>query len=159
MVHRGPGFLAVVWYGSFTTTPPSASCLSFSVLLYAASRAYRWEVEGVGEEPIIRQRESLVLYKSLYSLVGPNQTIKRDKGCDDKLKFLFCHLQWILWTCLASQPLGRHAARQVVELVQNRFCEEHVEAALSLHQRVPSQLVDEILPSKRTCLSMSPLAS
>jgi hypothetical protein len=53
-----------------------------------------------------------------------------------------------------SKPLGRHAARQVVELVQNRFCEEHVEAALSLHQRVPSQLVDEILPAKRTCLEM-----
>ncbi len=44
---------------------------------------------------------------------------------------------------------GGHAARQVVELVQNRFCEEHVEAALSLHQRVPSQLVDEILPAKK----------
>ncbi len=111
-----------------------------------------WEV---GEEPIIRWKESLFLYKLFYSLVGPNHTIKIDNGSDDdKLTFLFCHLQWILWNCLASQPLGRHATRQVVELVQNRFCEEHVEAALSLHQRVPSQLVDEILPSKRTCLEM-----
>jgi hypothetical protein len=48
---------------------PSSSCLCFSVFLCVAGRAY-WQERGfegleeVGEEPIIRQRDSLVLYKS-----------------------------------------------------------------------------------------------
>ena len=45
----------------------------------------------------------------------------------------------------SSRWCERDAARQVVELVQNRFCEKHVETALRLHQRMTSQLVDEIL--------------
>jgi hypothetical protein len=38
--------------------------------------------EAVGEEPIIRWRESLVLYKTCYSLDGSNLTVKIDKGWD-----------------------------------------------------------------------------
>ncbi len=36
----GPGFLAVVWFGSSPTPSPLASCLSFPVFLFVAGRAY-----------------------------------------------------------------------------------------------------------------------
>ncbi len=76
IIQRGPGFLAVVWYGS-SPIPlypplPSASCLSFSVLLRVAGWTYwRERRDEVGEEPyhhIIRRRESLVLCKSFNTL-------------------------------------------------------------------------------------------
>ncbi len=58
MIYRGPGFLAVVWFGS-TPTPfsllLSATCLFFSVFLRlcVGGRAYWGERgEGVGMEPI-----------------------------------------------------------------------------------------------------------
>ncbi len=55
MIYRGPGFLAVGWFGSSPTPSPpmqSASCLSFSVFLYVAGEAYRMGggEEGVGEK-------------------------------------------------------------------------------------------------------------
>ncbi len=70
---RGPGFLAVEWFGSSPTPPPppSASCLSFSVFPCVASRAYWRESGGCARSQIIRPRESLALYKSFntkYSL-------------------------------------------------------------------------------------------
>jgi len=41
MIYRGPGFLVIVRFGSTPTTLlRSASCLSFSVLLCVAGRAY-----------------------------------------------------------------------------------------------------------------------
>ncbi len=47
MIYRGPGFLAVVW---FIPPPlPSANCLSFSVFLCLAGRAYYRERGGGGE--------------------------------------------------------------------------------------------------------------
>ncbi len=55
IIYRGPGFLAVVWYGSFPTPIPPLSRQKarpgrlrkrdYSIL------ADRWEGEGVGEEP------------------------------------------------------------------------------------------------------------
>ncbi len=66
--------LFVVWSGwllphSFPP-PPSASCLSFSVFLCVAGRAYWWErrEKGWGRSQNIRRRESLVLYKSFNTL-------------------------------------------------------------------------------------------
>ncbi len=57
MNYRGPGFLAVIWFGSLPTPSPppalpSASCLSFAVFLCVAGWAY-WRVggRGGGEEP------------------------------------------------------------------------------------------------------------
>ncbi len=51
MIYRGPRFLAVAWFGSSTTPSPhylpSASCLSFSVFLCVAGRAY-WRERRVG---------------------------------------------------------------------------------------------------------------
>jgi hypothetical protein len=52
MIYRRPGFLAVTWFGSSPTLPPllSASCLSFSVFLSVAGRAYTvyWREKGGG---------------------------------------------------------------------------------------------------------------
>jgi hypothetical protein len=54
MIYRWPGFLAVIRFGSVhNPSPPplpSASCLSFSVFLCVAGRAY-WRVGGGDEEP------------------------------------------------------------------------------------------------------------
>ncbi len=51
MIYRGPGFLAVI---RLLPRPflrlMSASCLSYSVFLWDAGRAY-WREKGVGEEP------------------------------------------------------------------------------------------------------------
>jgi hypothetical protein len=74
MYYRGPGFLTVVWFGSFPLpslpTLRKASCFSFSVFLCIAVEL----ADGRGEEEgakSYRQRESLVLYKRLtiYSLL------------------------------------------------------------------------------------------
>jgi hypothetical protein len=76
IIYRGPGFFAVVRIGS-TPTPsppplPSASCLSFSVFLFVAGRAYKRErgggYRGWGRSQIMRRGESLVLYKSFSTL-------------------------------------------------------------------------------------------
>jgi hypothetical protein len=48
MIYRGPGFLAFVWFGFPQPLPlPAASCLSFSVFLCIARRAY-WQENGEG---------------------------------------------------------------------------------------------------------------
>ncbi len=74
IIYREPGFLAVVWFGS-SPFPPSphfpqspVSKLSLFPFLCVAGRAY-WRERGGGErEAVIRRRESLVLYKSFYTL-------------------------------------------------------------------------------------------
>jgi len=72
MIYRGQGFHAFVWFSS-SPTPfpplPSASCLSFSVFLCVAGRAY-WGEKWVGDgwNQIIRPRERLALYKPFNTL-------------------------------------------------------------------------------------------
>ncbi len=73
MVYRRPGLKAIVWLGSSSTSLPllsSASCLSFSVFLCIACRAYWRERGGVGQDKIIRRRESLVLFKSFNTVLS-----------------------------------------------------------------------------------------
>jgi hypothetical protein len=75
MMYRGTGFLAVVWFGSSPIPSPllpSASCLSFSIFLCVAVRAYWREREGGwwGRSQIIKPWQSLVLYKSFNTLWG-----------------------------------------------------------------------------------------
>jgi hypothetical protein len=65
MIYRGPGFLAVVWFGSTPTSfppLPSPTCFSFSVLLCVASPAY-WGERGRAWSRIIRPQKSWALYK------------------------------------------------------------------------------------------------
>jgi hypothetical protein len=50
MIYREPCFLAVVRFGSSPTPFPSARCLSSSVFLCVAGRAY-WRKKGVREDP------------------------------------------------------------------------------------------------------------
>ncbi len=75
IICRGPGFLAVVWFGSSPTLSPlpSASCLSFSILLCVASRAY-WRERGWsrsqtydGEKVWSSINHSITLYSILCS--------------------------------------------------------------------------------------------
>jgi hypothetical protein len=55
IIYRGPALLAVVWFGSFPTTSPPPVRM--------------WGGGGVvGRSQIIRQRESLVFYKSFNTL-------------------------------------------------------------------------------------------
>ncbi len=76
VIYRGPGFLAVLWFGSSPTPFPlsfrSASCLSFSVFLCVADQAC-WRPTGErgrgwARSRIIRPQESLVFYKSFNTL-------------------------------------------------------------------------------------------
>ncbi len=66
MIYRRPGFLVIFW---FVSSPipfpplPSASCLSFSYFLCVLSRSSFLTSRGWRSSQIIRQRESLVLYK------------------------------------------------------------------------------------------------
>ncbi len=65
-------FLAVVWFGSSPTPLPWANCLSFSVFLRVAGRAY-WRERGGGgvvEEPNHKTaRESMAFYKLFNTLL------------------------------------------------------------------------------------------
>ncbi len=72
MFYRGPGLLAVVWFGLAPSTPPSppplsklslsqSSCVSPVELTYGRGRG--WE-----RSQIRQRRESLVLYKSFNAL-------------------------------------------------------------------------------------------
>jgi hypothetical protein len=70
MIYRWPCFLAVVWFGSSPTPFLVTSCLSFSIFLCVAGRAY-WRERGERgwrRSQIIRGRESLVLSKN-YSIL------------------------------------------------------------------------------------------
>ncbi len=87
MIYRGPGFLAVVWIGSSTSPSPkplpSATCLSFSVFLCDAGRAYRRERGRKGWErsQIIPWRESLVhpvCLKCKFTIVFSESSFKRE---------------------------------------------------------------------------------
>ncbi len=69
MIHRGPGFLVVEWFGTPPTTPPVlpwTRCLSFSVFLSVAGQAY-WQEKG-REAKLCEPRVSLVLYISFNTL-------------------------------------------------------------------------------------------
>ncbi len=72
MIEWGPGFLAVVWYKLQLPPPPcpSASCLSLSVFLCVSGRASWREGRGYALSRIIRQQESLALYKLFKTLWG-----------------------------------------------------------------------------------------
>ncbi len=76
MIYSGPGFVALVRFGSSRTPSsplPSASWLSFSISLCSAGRAY-WRESGRGwaRSQIIRPRERLALYNTLiYSTLFP----------------------------------------------------------------------------------------
>jgi hypothetical protein len=71
LIYRGPGFLAVISFGSFARTfpPPSVSKLSlfFNLPVWRRS-SFLTGRGGGGEEQIIRRQESLVLYKSFNTL-------------------------------------------------------------------------------------------
>ncbi len=72
MIYRGPGFLAVVWYGS-PPLPLSPSCPSearpaTTRKTEKEEKLLTGEGKGVGEEQIIRQQQSLVFYKSFNTL-------------------------------------------------------------------------------------------
>ncbi len=58
MIYRGPGFLAVVWFGY---SPVRKLFLFFSLLVCVAGWAY-W-LRGWERSQILRRRESLVLFK------------------------------------------------------------------------------------------------
>ncbi len=78
MIYRGPGFLAVVWFGSSPTPPPSANCLSLSPPLSLSPHLSKLIVcrrssdgsgrRGMEEGPNHTTARSLVLCKSFNTL-------------------------------------------------------------------------------------------
>ncbi len=121
LLFRGLGFLAVVWFGS-SPTPfpplPSASCLSFTVFLCVAVRAY-WRERGRGagaRSQIIRPQESLALYNSFNTLcfrsLQNNQLTSLQADTLESLPSLrynikFCNVYfnyfYITWAIIASK--------------------------------------------------------
>ncbi len=69
MIYRGPGSLAVVWFGS-TPTPSPVSKLPLFLSLPMCRRSSLLTEEGRGWmwRRIIQPQESLALYKSFYNL-------------------------------------------------------------------------------------------
>ncbi len=72
---------------------PSASCLSFSVFLCVAGRAYCWE-RGVGRvwarSQIIRPQESLVIYKSFINVWSEAWGCNDEIGTSQGLRSFIC---------------------------------------------------------------------
>ncbi len=81
MIYRGPGFLAVVRFCSSLTLVFSypASKLSFLLSPAVCHRSSLLTRERGGRSQIIRQRESLVLCKSFYTLWLSHITVRRSK--------------------------------------------------------------------------------
>jgi hypothetical protein len=65
-INRGPGFLAVVWFGSSTTPPPASPLLSVSLNSETQEGNYRWQEGGGGSQT--RRPQSMALYKSFNTL-------------------------------------------------------------------------------------------
>ncbi len=72
MIYRGPGFLAVVWFGSCPIPFPSLPSVSSTKKTEKKKRQLADERvgRGWGRSQIIRRRESLVLNKSFNALWG-----------------------------------------------------------------------------------------
>ncbi len=66
MIYRGPGFLAVVWFGSSPNPPPlpRQQAVSLSRLPLCRRSRLLMRRRGWGRSHNIRRRDSLVLYKS-----------------------------------------------------------------------------------------------
>ncbi len=79
MICRGPGFLAVAWFGSSPTPSPPISNLS----LFLSLSVCRWPSlliwgrrRGWGRSQIMRRRVSGVLYKSFSTLRGWGEELR-----------------------------------------------------------------------------------
>ncbi len=71
MIHRGPGFFAVVWFGSSPTLSPPFPLRNLGLRHTGGLRKRdNWLIGGGGWRwsQLIRRRESLVLYKSFHTL-------------------------------------------------------------------------------------------
>ncbi len=116
MIYRRQGFLAGVRFGSspspFPPSLPSASCLSFSVFLCLAGRAYCRErrVKWPGEEPNHTTARSLVSFKSFNTLcLQRSETLYRSELLFRVLSGLkpssgHCPYRWLLLcSCESSE--------------------------------------------------------
>ncbi len=69
MNYRGPGFLAVIWFGSLPIPFPTSKLSLFLSLKCVAGQAY-WREKGWARSQFIRPPESLSLYKSVKKCTG-----------------------------------------------------------------------------------------
>ncbi len=85
MIHRRPGFLAVVKFGSLPPPPllhpplPLASCLSFPVFLIKGGGG----AKGLARNQILRPQEILALYKpfnTLWPVFSGTQSLTTDRN-------------------------------------------------------------------------------
>ncbi len=122
MIYRGPGLLALVWFGSTPTHfPPllSATCLSFSVFLCVGSRAYwgRWGGGGGhGAESYDRKKawtsinhSCLQAWQMHIKLQGPNSWTKSRQKSSEFSYLIFAvtytALPWNFYFFKLTQPL------------------------------------------------------
>ncbi len=64
MIYRGPGFLAVAWFGSSSTPSPVSNLSLFLILPVCRRSSINCREGGEARSQIIRRQESLALYKS-----------------------------------------------------------------------------------------------
>jgi hypothetical protein len=101
MIYRGPGFLAVVWFGisptpSHTTSPVSKLSLFLSLPVCRRSSLLT-EKGGRGRSQIMGRRESLVLYKSFNTLWVP---LRVPQSCQTNTRSDYTS-RYILHSCRA----------------------------------------------------------
>ncbi len=107
MIYRGPGILAVLWFGSSATPSPFSRqqvvSLSHSSFFFSLSPVeltiFRRRKGRVGKIPIIRPRESLVFCKSFNTLCGcPPSVASYLFGWIPGLDLKKCDLDYIVYT-------------------------------------------------------------
>ncbi len=123
MKYRGLGFLAIVWLAPPPPHPPlpQASCLSISVFVWVACRAYWREREGVGEEPNYTTARKLVPLQFIqYSLIWPHHSVTTWSSNRPRIAFEFYKLAFHQAALMIplSGPNVRIGAQIVIVLSQ-----------------------------------------
>ncbi len=75
MIYRGPGFLAFVWFGSSPTPSPPPPTVSKPDRRHTGTCYLERVAKGWARSRIMRQQESLGLYKSFKHSVGGPKTV------------------------------------------------------------------------------------
>ncbi len=136
MIFRGPGFLAVICFGSTPT--------SFSVFLCVAGRAYWQEIGGRGwvGSRIIRPEESPALYKSLnniWSVEAPPRQWQTDKKSTTTFRQRNENRFWIGYTVPVKDSAAVAQRESNDDLSENFPCSLFLQVSL-LHDQIKQVL-------------------
>ncbi len=127
MYYRGPGFLVVVYFGSLSSPPlPSADCLSFSVFLCVALRAY-WRERGVGKVEGAKSYDgekasSSIIHEPLPG-IWPSSRSEKKKQC--RSSWSVCSL---IVECLVEKYFELHTLLVMSMIPKRKYRRSDIEA-------------------------------